>query len=94
MDDTRYNDFAEAEKIGVDAIRETYEDTFFDWKPDYDDLTTLAMILESRSVQLGKYAKLYSELQNELEDYIYNTCTDEELTRHIERMKKYEESIT
>ena len=80
------DEFIRAEKIGVDAINETYETMFYDALCQYDELTHLAVILKNR-MQLGnQYVFVYSKLFDELETYIYITFTNDQLDYYIKAM--------
>lgn len=42
---TFYTDFSIADKLGVDAIKDTYKRVFQEWKYDYKYITELVMVL-------------------------------------------------
>lgn len=76
------NDFDIAEGYGLDAIRDTYNRAFNEWKSNYKYLTELVLILNWKIAQhYGKndaYANLYNELWAEADRYACDNLEGEE----------------
>lgn len=86
---TFYQDFTIADFFGTDAINDTFNRAFDEWKESYQFLTELVMVLNWKIYEHYKtnrdYSQLYSELwskadsyatenlKNEEADYFYNT---------------------
>lgn len=83
---TFYTDFSIADKYGVEAIKETYDMAFKEWKNDYKYLTELNMVMSWKSFEHEnnmEYCKLYSELFYKLRDYCFAHLKGEELNYYI-----------
>ena len=80
---TFWMDFSIAENFGADAIQETYDTAFDEWKSDYKYLTELVMILNWKIWQYNEsneqYAKLYDKLWKQADEYACNNLKGEEL---------------
>lgn len=81
---TFWDDFSIADSFGVDAIRDTFNRAFAEWKDDYFYLTDLVVVLNHKIWQhhdAGNeaYARLYDELWNKAQDYGYDTLEGDEL---------------
>lgn len=76
------NDFDIADAFGVDAIRDTYNRAFNEWKGEYKYLTELVMILNWKIHQYhgenDNYARLYNELWEAADGYACDNLTGEE----------------
>ena len=76
------NDFDIAEAFGLDAIRDTYNRAFTEWKDNYKYLTELVLILNWKIGQhYGKndaYARLYNELWEAADGYACDNLEGEE----------------
>ncbi len=71
---TFITDFEIADAFGLDAIRDTYNRAFKEWKSDYKYLTELVMILNWQCARhYGQnrrdFAMLYADLYNDARDY-------------------------
>lgn len=83
---TFWQDFTIAEHYGLEAIEDTYERAFNEWKDNYVYLTELVLVLNWKIWQwydtLGDcaMARLYNGLWKKAQDYGYNNLKDEELT--------------
>ena len=70
---TIWQDFINAEKFGIDAIKSTYKSALNKWKNNYKHLTELVMVLNWRifhTYQTNKeMAKLYEELYITADQY-------------------------
>ena len=84
---TFYTDFSIAEKFGVDGIKSTYQVAFSSWKNNYKYLTELAMVLNWKCWRWyevnNEYSILYTELYHQLDDWIFDNLTGEELEYYI-----------
>lgn len=76
------SDFDIAEAFGADAIRDTFNRAFNEWKDNYKYLTELVLILNWKIAQhYGKndsYARLYDELWRTADGYACNNLEGEE----------------
>lgn len=86
---TFYTDFSIAENFGLNAVRDTFNNAFKQWKNDYKYLTELAMVLNWKLSRWyednNELATLYEELwekadkwacenlKGEALDYYYQT---------------------
>lgn len=77
------NDFDIADAFGVDAIRDTYNRAFEEWKGNYKYLTELVLILNWKIWQYSgendEYAELYDELWRRADTYALDTLKGDEL---------------
>lgn len=77
------NDFDIADAFGADAIRDTYNRAFNDWKTNYKYLTELVLILNwkiwQHHEQNDEYARLYNELWEAADSYAQDNLTGEAL---------------
>jgi len=77
------NDFDIAESFGMDAIRDTFNRAFAEWKSDYRYLTELVLILNWKTAQHYKtnraMAELYNELWEKADGYAVDNLTGDEL---------------
>ncbi len=83
---TFYEDFSIADKFGINAIKDTYNRAFKEWKTDYKYLTELVMVLNWKSWEHEKnteYCKLYCDLFYKLQDYAFKNLKDDELNYFI-----------
>ena len=76
------SDFDIAEAFGADAIRDTFDRAFNEWKDNYKYLTELVLILNWKIAQhYGKndtYARLYDELWRTADGYACDNLEGEE----------------
>ena len=70
MDNTFWQDFTIADNFGINAIQDTYNRAFNEWKNDYKMLTELVIVLNHKIWQ-------YYELQNEQFTNLYNTLWEQ-----------------
>ncbi len=86
---TFYEDFSIADKYGIDAIKDTYNRAFNEWKSDYKYLTELVMVLnwkiaehykEGATEKENATALLYNELWGQADEYATNNLKDDELS--------------
>lgn len=85
---TFYEDFSIADKFGIDAIKDTYNRAFNEWKSDYKYLTELVMVLnwkiaehykEGGTDKDNEIAKLYNDLYLKADEYAVDNLKDEQL---------------
>lgn len=82
---TFWEDFTIAENFGVNAVKDTFNRAFNEWKGDYKYLTELVMVLnhkiwqhyEDGNLQL---ANIYNDLWAKADEYACNNLKDEELS--------------
>lgn len=81
---TFYTDFSIADKFGIEAIKDTYNRAFKEWKNDYKYLTELVMVLNWKIWEWYKkndeIAHVYNDLWETTEDYAYENLEGEELS--------------
>lgn len=85
---TFWIDFSIADQFGVNAVRDTYNRAFNEWKSDYKYLTELVMVLNHKIWQHYKtnkqLAEVYNELWEQADAYAYDNLKDEELRYFFE----------
>ena len=80
---TFFQDFSIADKFGFEAIRDTYNRAFKEWKSDYKYLTELVMVLNWKLWQHyeehnKEYEKLYTELYEKADSYALKNLKGDE----------------
>ena len=86
---TFWQDFTIADMFGLDAVMDTYNRAFNEWKSDYKYLTELVMVLNHKiweHYEKGndKYAELYNNIWMETHDWAYDNLKGEELKFYID----------
>ena len=80
---TFWEDFSIADQFGLEAVRDTYNRSFQEWKSDYIYLTELVMILNWKIWQHydknKNLAQLYDDLWRKTAGYASAHLKDEEL---------------
>lgn len=80
---TFWEDFSIADQFGLEAVRDTYNCSFQEWKSDYIYLTELVMILNWKIWQHypknKNLAQLYDDLWRKTAGYASAHLKDEEL---------------
>jgi hypothetical protein len=80
---TFWEDFSIADAFGVDAVKDTFNRAFAEWKDNYIYLTELVMVLNYKCWHyFGKkqeLSELYEKLFYDAEEYAYENLKDEEL---------------
>ena len=80
---TFWEDFCIAEHFGVNAIKDTYNRAFEEWKNDYEYLTELVVVLNHKIWryygQNDVYARLYDSLWKKADAYAVNNLKGDEL---------------
>ena len=85
---TFYEDFSIADKFGAEAIKDTFNRAFKEWKHNYKYLTELVMALNWKCWRWNEeknqaISKLYYTLFQKAYDYAMENLKDEELTYFI-----------
>jgi hypothetical protein len=96
MTTTFWEDFSIADASGIDAVQETYDTAFNEWKHDHVYLTELAIVLNWKIWQHYEkrdrhnendkeflLAKRYNTLWMETDEYAMDNLKDEELQFYI-----------
>lgn len=78
-----YRDFSIADMFGIDAIKDTFKRAFNEWKDDTEYFTELAMALNWKMWEHDdngnqKYIKLYYELWQQADDYVFKHWNEEQ----------------
>ena len=85
---TFWEDFVIAERFGINAIKDTYNRAFEEWKNDYKYLTELVMVLNHKVWRYyesnTKYAELYQDLWERTDAYAVENLQGEELAYFYE----------
>lgn len=81
---TFWQDFTIADVFGIDAVKDTFNRAFKEWKSDYKYLTELVMVLNWKISQHyeknRKLALVYNELWKEADEYACENLHGEEAT--------------
>lgn len=81
---TFWEDFSIADKFGIEAIKDTYERAFNEWKSDYIYLTELVMVLNWKIYQYyeknDEYARIYNDLWEVADGYAVKNLKNDELS--------------
>lgn len=85
---TFWDDFTIADAFGLNAIQDTFDRAFNEWKSDYKYLTDLVMVLNHKIWFWYKkddsIAKLYNTLWMKADGYAVNNLTGDELNYFLE----------
>lgn len=85
---TFWMDFSIADAFGKDAVQDTYNRAFAEWKSDYRYLTDLVMVLNHKIWQHYQtnepLARLYDRLWREAADYAVENLKDDELRYYLD----------
>lgn len=84
IDNTFTLDFTIADAFGVDAVKDTYNRAFKEWKHDYKMLTALVVTLnhkiwEHYKAENHAYAQVYNDLWEQAQDYAWENLKGDEL---------------
>lgn len=84
VSNTFWMDFTIADAFGVNAIKDTFNRAFKEWKGDYQMLTALVVTLNHKIWEHYEHhnddlAKLYDSLWRQAEDYALTNLKDDEL---------------
>ena len=87
---TFWEDFSIADKLGIGAIRDTYNRAFEEWKNNYVYLTELVLVLNHKIWQHHPSneakARLYDELWRKADAYACDNLKGEELDYFYETL--------
>ncbi len=85
---TFWNDFTIADAFGVDAIKDTFERAFNEWRNNVVYVTELAMVMSWKScAYYGKnetFMNLYIELYYRVDEWCINNLKDEDLRYYFD----------
>lgn len=80
---TFYTDFGIADKFGIDAVKDTFQRAFDEWKTNYKYLTELVMALNwkiwEHYQKNDELSMLYNDLWMAADNYAVNNLTGEKL---------------
>lgn len=84
VSNTFWMDFTIADAFGVNAIKDTFNRAFKEWKGDYQMLTALVVTLNHKIWEHYEHhnddlAKLYDSLWRQAEDYALTNLKGDEL---------------
>lgn len=83
VETTFWSDFSIADIFGTDAIRDTFNRAFEEWKGDYRYLTELVMVLNHKIWQWYEknetIARVYNELYGKADNYAIDNLEGDEL---------------
>lgn len=86
---TTFNmDFTIADRFGLEAIKDTYDRAFKEWKNNHEYLTALVIALnhkiwEHYEKHNDEYARLYDELWRKTDTYAMEHLRDEQLQYYL-----------
>ena len=76
MQTTFFMDFRIAEEFGIDAVKDTFENAFKNWKTNYIYLTELAIVMSNNSIAHYATNKELSEVYTNLYYRVDQYCMD------------------
>ena len=81
---TFWQDFTIADKFGTDAIKDTFNRAFKEWRTDYIYLTELVLVLNWKMWDWAEkdttIARLYQELWEKADNYALDNLKGDEMT--------------
>ena len=87
---TFWQDFSIADKFGVDAIKDTFNRSFKEWKTDYVYLTELVLVLNWKAWQHYenniRYSKLYTKLYEDANEYAVQNLKGKEFDYYFDKV--------
>lgn len=88
METTFWDDFTIADAFGEDAIRDTYNRAFKEWKTNYKYFTELVIVLNHKIWEYydsdnDAYSKLYDELWQKADGYAVDNFKGDELSYYF-----------
>lgn len=85
-ENTFYMDFTIADVFGVNAVKDTYNRAFKEWKSDYKMLTALVVVLNHKiwehyeaTPRHNELVELYNNLWTQADEYAVTNLKDQEL---------------
>lgn len=87
MTSTFFEDFKIAEVFGLDAVKDTFNNAFNNWKTNHIYLTELAIVMSNYSIAHyhtnNELSKLYTELYHKIDEYCMNNFKNDALVFYI-----------
>lgn len=84
---TFFEDFNIANAFGADAIKDTFERAFNEWKNNLEYVTELAMVMSIYSCYFYEknenYMIIYSDYYHKVDDYVFKHFKGEDLIYYI-----------
>lgn len=85
---TFWNDFAIADRFGIEAVKDTFTRAFAEWKHNYKYLTELVLVLNHRCWMHNRNGLIalsgtYGDLYHEAAAYAEDNLTDEEYSYYF-----------
>ena len=81
---TFWQDFSIADKFGIQAVKDTFNRAFEEWKNNYIYLTELVMVLNHKIWEHYEtnepLARVYNDLWERADEYAYTNLKGEELS--------------
>ena len=81
---TFWEDFSIADRLGISAVKDTYERAFNNWKGNYKYLTELVLVLNHKIWQHyeknEELARVYNDLWEKADTYAVSNLKGEELS--------------
>lgn len=89
VDNTFFMDFSIADVFGANAVKDTFNRAFKEWKDNYKMLTALVITLNHKiwqhyEAENNELALVYDELWKKADQYAFDTLKDDELEYFIE----------
>ena len=89
VDNTFFMDFSIADVFGANAVKDTFNRAFKEWKDNYKMLTALVITLNHKiwqhyEAENNELALVYDKLWKEADQYAFDTLKDDELKYFIE----------
>ena len=85
---TFWEDFTVADAFGADAIRDTFNRSFRDWKNNLEYITELAMVMSWKSCSYynrnDEYMNLYSDLYHKVDGWCMNNLKGNDLSYYLD----------
>ncbi|AOZ97897.1 hypothetical protein [Butyrivibrio hungatei] len=85
---TFWQDFSIADKFGINAIKDTYENAFNSWKHDYRYITNLAIVMNYKAFDYSELnediAEVYVDLYHKTNSFALNNFKGDELKYYLE----------
>ncbi len=85
---TFWEDFSAADAFGADAIRDTFNRSFRDWKNNLEYITELAMVMSWKSCSYynknDEYMNLYSDLYHKVDGWCMDNLKGNDLSYYLD----------
>ena len=87
MQTTFFMDFRIAEEFGIDAVKDTFENAFKNWKTNYIYLTELAIVMSNNSIAHydtnKELSKVYTQLYYKVDQYCMDNLKNDALDFYL-----------